>query len=133
VPARRIWAALPLLALRGAAIVQPLSDAQIASYLAAGGALLDGVRALIADDPALAYSTESDTPTLALTHVALPTRTLRRPSLREQAARQATCDRHLARDQTGQTFHQQGHAILPIATRLQMSRVVDGGALLIPN
>jgi hypothetical protein len=47
------YSALPLLKLRGAVIAQPLSDAQIASYLAAGGNRLDGVRALIADDPEL--------------------------------------------------------------------------------
>lgn len=47
------YAALPRLQLLGAVIVQPLSDEQIETYLSTGGARLEGVRALLADDPAL--------------------------------------------------------------------------------
>jgi transposase len=73
--------------------------------------------------PALASGAESPTPTLALTPAVPTTRALRPPSLREQVARQATRERRMERYHTVQTLYQQGHSILQIATRLQMSRV----------
>lgn len=47
---------------------------------------------------------------------------LRRPSPREQAARQAARERRVARYQQVQALHQQGSSMLQIATRLGMGR-----------
>jgi transposase len=70
----------------------------------------------------LAQLSQPTTDGIARTTPPTVIRPLRRPSLREQAARQAARDRRAARYQQVPALYQQGVPLLQIATRLRMGR-----------
>jgi DNA polymerase III delta prime subunit len=64
------YAAIPRLQLSGAVVIQPLTEAQVDGYLSGGGSALDGLRAVLNDEPGL-YRELFSTPLML--HVAIVT------------------------------------------------------------